>query len=486
MRKHRWYEHLLLLGLLCLLAGVGYLSFERGSRGQFDFRHFYLDARYVWEHAELNPHLDEQVPPDERRQLPFYLPAVPLALAPITAFGRTPAAIVWSLAQMAALALSLSILWRWWVCSSPLKKGTGSEPNPLGNGENALPRGARTLFQRTDRDCDVPDSSVWAVRLPQEPVAYARRLPRPAATGAFAVAVLLAVPAFLEAGKFNQLSYFVLALVLAAVTALERERPKLAGALFGVAAVLKLLPGIFLIWLLLKRRWSAAIALVVVALVFALVPPLSVFGPQRTAEYHRQWWLYNVQGEAAQGLLSADLAEHFIDRRNQSIAQVLARLTWPAHPYAAPGQPVHLDPQTCARLAYGITAVLLLALLWVTRRPWHQLSPHRRHAEAAVYAIGMLVFSPLLRQYYLVWAVPALVLLARIAVDNTAMSSGVRSQRLGQVGLVVWAAGMVVWAWRIARVLGAHLLMLITIGVLLLWATNEPAGPPRLNRDEKA
>lgn len=452
MRKHRWYEHLLLLGLLCLLAGVGYLSFERGSRGQFDFRHFYLDARYVWEHAEPNPHLDEQVPPDERRQLPFYLPAVPLALAPITAFGRTPAAIVWSLAQMAALALSLSILWRWWVC----------------------------------RDCDVPDSSVWAVRLPQEPVAYARRLPRPAATGAFAVAVLLAVPAFLEAGKFNQLSYFVLALVLAAVTALERERPKLAGALFGVAAVLKLLPGIFLIWLLLKRRWSAAIALVVVALVFALVPPLSVFGPQRTAEYHRQWWLYNVQGEAAQGLLSADLAEHFIDRRNQSIAQVLARLTWPEHPYAAPSQPVHLDPQTCARLAYGITGVLLLALLWVTRRPWHQLSPHRRHAEAAVYAIGMLVFSPLLRQYYLVWAVPALVLLARIAVDNTAMSSGVRSQRLGQVGLVVWAAGMVAWAWRIARVLGAHLLMLITIGVLLLWATNEPAGPPRLNRDEKA
>ena len=449
MRKFHWYDYLLGLGIVGLLAGVGYLSFERGSRGQFDFRHFYLDARYVWEHAELNPHLDEQVPPDERRQLPFYLPAVPLALAPVTAFGRTPAAIVWSLAQMAALGLSLGMLWRWWVC----------------------------------RDQDGPDSLAWAVPLSEQPVAYARRLSRPAAVGAFGVAIVLAVPAFLEAGKFNQLSYFVLALILGAVTALERQRPKLAGALLGVAAVLKLLPAIFLVWLLLKRRWSAAVTFVVVALAVALLPPLAAFGPQKTAAYHQQWWAYNVRGDAAQGLLNADLAEHFIDRRNQSIAQVLARLTWSEHPYAAPMQPVRLDPQTCARLAYGITGVLLLALIWTTRQPWDRLSLRRRHAEAAVYAIGMLVFSPLLRQYYLVWAVPALVLLARIAVDNTAVPPATRSQRLGQIGLAVWALGMLAWAWRVARIVGAHLLMLIAVSILLLWATREPAGAQQVRHD---
>lgn len=428
MHRRPWYEYLLGLALLCLLAGVGYLSFERGSRGQFDFRHFYLDARYVWEHAELNPNLDDRVPPDERRQLPFYLPVVPLALSLITAFGRTPAAVVWSLAQVAALGFSLYFLWQW--CR--------------------------------------------------------RDIARAPALAAFAVSVLLAVPAFLEAGKFNQLSYFVLVLVLGAVHALDRERPRTAGALFGVAAVLKLLPGIFLIWLLLKRRWSAAVTFALVAVLVALVPPLAVFGPQKTATYYEQWWAYNAEGSAAQGLLQADLAEHFIDRRNQSIAHVLARLTWIEHPYAAPLQPVHLDPQTCARLAYGITGVLLLALLWVTRRPWNSLSTQRRHAESAVYAIGMLVFSPLLRQYYLVWAVPALVLLARIAVDDRAVLPRVPSQRLGQVGLLLWAAGMIAWAWRIARVLGAHLLMLIAISVLLLWATSEPAGTPPVRRDEKA
>jgi alpha-1,2-mannosyltransferase len=428
MGKPRWYEYLLGLGLICLLAGVGYLSFERGNRALFDFRHFYLDARYVWEHGELNPNLDEQVPPDERRQLPFYLPAVPLALSPLTAFGRGTCAAAWALGQMAALGFSLYVLWQW------CRRDTARAP----------------------------------------------------AAGAFGVALLLAIPAFLEAAKFNQLSYFVLALILGAMAALDRERPRTAGALLGVAAVLKLLPGIFLIWLLLKRRWSAAVTFVVVALAVALGPPLAVFGPQKTAEYHRQWWVYNAQGNAAQGLLKADLAEHFIDRRNQSIAQVLARLTWSEHPYAAPTQLVHLDPQTCARLAYGITAILLAALLWVTRRPWDVLTVRRRHAEAAVYAIGMLVFSPLLRQYYLVWAIPALVLLARIAVDNRTVLPGVPSQRLGQISMAIWALGMAAWAWRIARVLGAHLLMLIIVGVLLLWATNESPVRPRVRPDRPA
>ena len=432
MAERRIFERLVAVGVGLILLIVGGMSFDRAARGRFDFHHFFLDARYVWEHAGLNPNFDDPEP-DRRRQLPFYLPVVPLALSPLTAFGRTAAAVVWSMAQVAALGISLYILWRWCMRSNAAD----------------------------------PASSAWAVPVPAAPVAYARDRARLPAVGAFGATILLAVPAFLEAGKFNQLSYFVLALILGGVTAVECARPKTAGVLFGAAAVLKLLPAIFLVWLLLKRRWTAAITLVVVGLVLAFVPPLVVFGPQRTLEYHQQWWGYNVRGDSASGLLKADLPDHFIDRRNQSIPQVLARLTWSEHPFAAPIQPIQLEPQTCTWLAYGISGVLLAALMWATRRSWSGLAPQRRHAEAAVYAISMLVFSPLLRQYYLVWAVPALALLARMAVDETAP----RAQRLGQVGLGVWALGMIVWIWPLARVLGAHLFMLLVLGVLLLCAT---------------
>jgi hypothetical protein len=366
------YDRLLNLGLVVLLLGVGVLSFDRASRGRYDFHHFYRDARHVWERRELNPNLTDPVP-ERRRQLPFYLPVVALALSPLTAFGWLPAALLWSAAQVAALGYSLTILRRWFA------EGAAPPPPVVG----------------------------------------------------FILAILLALPALAEAGKFNQLSYFVLVLVLGAVRALDRARPLAAGALLGAAAVLKLLPGVFLLWLLLKRRWRAAGAMVAATVILAVAPPLVVFGPQRTVAYHREWWEYNVGCGWAAGIPESDLGAepttapatvpaHFLDHRNQSIAQVLARLTQPDHPFAAPFQPLQLDPTACAWLARGLRVLLLAGLVWGTRRTWEALPINRRHAEAAVYAIGMLVFSPLLRQYYLVWSVPGLVLLARAAADGAA------------------------------------------------------------------
>ena len=411
MTPRHFHDRLLNLGLVLLLVVLGGMSLHRAARGRFDFHHFYLDARYVWEHGELNPDLSPVIPnhphADSVRQLPFYLPVVALTLSPITALGRVPAAIVWAAAQVAALGYSLRVLRRW-----------ATENNTS-----------------------------------------------PGASVAFALAILLALPALIEAAKFNQFSYFVLALVLGASSALDRRRPLTAGALLGVAAVLKLLPAIFLPWLLLKRRWSAAASFVVASVAFTALPPLAVFGPHRSLEYHQQWWEHNVRGDSAGGLLKTDLPDHFIDWRNQSIVQVLARLTWPEHPFAVPWRPLQLDRRACTGLAYVVSGGLLLALLLATRRPWPQLSISRCRAEMAVYAIGMLVFSPLLRQYYLVWAIPGLVLLARVAADEGSR----RARRLGLLGLGVWTVGMLAWMWPSARIVGAHLVMLIVLSVLLLW-----------------
>ncbi len=420
----RWLD----LGLLVLLLSLGLVSFHRASRGRYDFHHFYLDARYVWEHRQINSD-STNVDPDRRRQLPFYLPVVPLLLAPLAGLGRLGAALVWSAVQVAALGFSLRLLWQW----AGLAADHESASNLTG-----LPRQQKLRV------------------------------------GIFAVAVLLALPALLEAAKFNQLSYFVLVLVLGAAWALDRGRPAVAGIFLGVATALKLLPAIFLPWLLLKRQWVAAATLVAAAAGLALLPPLLVFGPPKTLEYHRQWWDYNVRGQAAQGLLDQELPEHFIDRRNQSIPQVLARLTWPQHPHAVAFQPLRLDQPSCVALAYGLAVILFALLAWTTRRPWERLTLDQRHAEAAAYAIGMLVFSPLLRQYYLVWAVPGLVLLARLASGGVPTAASARrwsSRRLGWAGLAIWAGGMLAWIWPTARLLGAHLIMLIALGATLLYAT---------------
>lgn len=437
--EHR-YELGLRLALVVLLMTVGVVSFDRARRGEFDFEHFYHDACYVWQHGDLPPM--EAGNRGEQRRLPFYLPVVSLLLAPLTAGGRVPMALVWAAGQVAALGYSLRVLRRW-----------AGETPPSATQRTGPARGGLVL----------------------------------------ALAAVLAVPALTEAAKFNQLSFFVLALVLGASQALDRERPRWAGVLLGLTALLKLLPGIFLVWLLLKRRWSAAAALVGTVVALAFLPALAAFGWQRTLAYHRQWWSYNVAGDAARGLLNPELREHFIDHRNQSIAQVLARLTWAEHPYRVRWQPAQLAPQTCTRAAYGIAGGLLIVLARRTRRRWQELDVHGRHAEVAAYAIAMLALSPLVRQYYLVWVLPALVLFAREALLKEQWHAGstrALRARIGWLGLGTWLIGMAAWLSETARAYGAHLVLLVVIGVLMLWTTarlpaenapanGEPAGATR-------
>ncbi|HMQ16714.1 MAG TPA: glycosyltransferase 87 family protein [Phycisphaerae bacterium] len=403
--RDRW----LLAGLIAVAGLAGLVSYDRASRLRYDFRHFYLDAEFVWRNGGLNPLL---LSPnhDAQRQLPFYLPAVSVLIAPLGALGPAGGAAAWTAIQVGSLAASLWVLAGWHAGAAP-----------------AAPAGA--------------------VRL-----------------GPLALATACALPALIVAAQFNQLTLPVLALLLLALQRLERGAPWQAGALLAAATLIKLLPAVFLPWLVLKRQWGALAGFVVAFAGLAAIPPLAMFGPERTITYHRQWWEHNAGGAAAQGMVDDDLDEHFTDRRNQSIATVIARLCWPEHPHATRWQPLSLDRQTCLRLALGITAGLALVLAWLTRVPWIDLGAERRRCEFAVYCIAMLVLSPLLRQYYLAWVLPALVL-----ISTGAGCESHRRRRGAWTGLGLWVLAMALWAWRPARLYGAHLLILIVIAAVQFW-----------------
>lgn len=399
-----------LLGVIAstaLVAIAGVVSFDRANRSKFDFHHFYLDAAYVWQHAALNPDLDGPNR-EARRHLPFYLPAVPLMLAPLTAAGLRPAAAAWSLAHALTLAYCLVLLARRYI-----------------------PRGSSA---------------------PNMPL--------------LAIACVLVSPAVYEAARFNQFSFIVLALVLAGVAALSDRRPWLGGGLLGLAAVIKLLPAVFAVWLILKRKWAALAAFGITAAAVAVLPCLAVFGPQRTLAYHRQWVQHNIVGVLTQGELDPDERGHFVDHRNQSVPEVLSRLFLSEHPNRVPLQPLQLNDWSVRLISGALLIGLAAALLWITRRPMDALTDVQIQSEAAVYLLAMLIFSPLFRMYYLVWALPALLLLARF---GTAGSSR-REQIIGRVGLLLWIAGQVAWLSESARNYGVHLWLLIALSALLLSA----------------
>lgn len=398
--------------MTALCGAVGIVSFIQAAKMDYDFHHFYLDAAYVWEHGALNPNFDagEAL---SRRQLPFYLPAVPLLLAPLAAAGPLVAAGIWACGQAGSLAYVLSALRRW-------AGGVRAESTVMFAG-------------------------------------------------------LLAAPVIYEAARFNQLSLPILAAVVGAGGALDRSRAGRAGVLFGLAASVKLLPAIFLPWLALTRRWRALALALIAAGLINIVPPLLVFGPRLTAEYHAQWWQRNVLGPPVRGMADSTLREHFVDHRNQSIPAVLSRVLVAEHPYRAAWQPITLSEPNALRLAYAVWAVLLAVALIVTRG-----APPRRSAktaagvssallrmQVAMLLLAMLVLSPLVRTYYLVFALPALA----CVVDAARGRGWIGARVAGTAGVVIWLAGMAGWLSNGARLYGVHVWMLLLLGAALLGAS---------------
>jgi hypothetical protein len=449
--KARW---IILALAICLLGSAAVVCFERARRNRFDFSHFYHDATYVWRHGML-PRLPDPLVREsllaptaasetDQRRLSFYLPSIPVLLAPLMGLGLRAAAAVWTALQVAALGCVLLILRRWALDTPP---GLG-------------PSAASQQFREAERG--VSRGASGALTL--------------------IVAACFALAALYEWARFNQLTVMILALVLGGVLALQRGQRIAGGGLLGLAAVIKLLPAIFLPWLLLKRQWTAAMVFVAVFAYVAVVPSLVAFGPAQTRRYYEQWWRTNVHGAAGHGMTDAALREHFIDYRNQALPAVLARLAWSEHPYRVEHQPFHLSAAACYRIGFAVIATLGLALLWFTRRPVAfgaaaSGSPATRPLliETALVLLAMLVLSPLLRTYYLAWALPALVVFTDAA--RAEMPAALR--RAGTAGLLIWLAGMLGWLFPAARTLGVHFVMLLAMAGVLVWIREQPSAISR-------
>ncbi|QEL13757.1 glycosyltransferase family 87 protein [Limnoglobus roseus] len=105
--------------------------------------------------------------------------------------------------------------------------------------------------------------------------------------GGFAPALGAAVACWIEQvrreAETGQCDWLLLgALVLAAVT-LDR-RPIVAGVLLGFAVNVKYVPIVFVVWLLIRRRWTAAIAAIGATVLWAVLPAL-VLGWDRNLDY---------------------------------------------------------------------------------------------------------------------------------------------------------------------------------------------------------
>ena len=209
---------------------------------------------------------------------------------------------------------------------------------------------------------------------------YARDRGRVAATAALAALALPMQPVLMNftAGQVNLL---LLLLVLLDLTGRNRWW---TGAGVGLAAGIKLSPAIFVVYLLLTRRFRAAA--VAVATFGATVLAGFVALPRDSAAF----WSANLLDPAR---ITGD--RDALPAENQSIRGALARLLDIAD---VPGA-----------IWFPVAAVIALAALWIAVRM------HRRHRELlslSVVGVAMVLVTPWVWTHYWVWFIPFFVMAA--------------------------------------------------------------------------
>ena len=330
-----------------LIAIPAWNGLDRIRHHQIDFPLFWQDGRHVWESGRIDP----------AGRLEWYLPPVPLAFAALGAlpYDEVPSEeLTWSRTVRRQPAGLL-----WWAVNVAL--------------------------------------TVWIVRT------IGRRLAA-APSGDWPVhqflPVLLLCPALYQAFRYNQLSVSALALLLAGYLAMERRRDSLAGALLGLAALYKLLPALFVVMLVAKRRWRALIAWGVTIVAVDAGAALGVGGPGQIVQLHRRW-LRNVRAAGHVAILYGDDGT-LRSASNFALPAVIARVDGGRSEFA---RNVLVGGATLALVGLGLGAYLR-TIVRGTRRS----DERSARIEFALTCVIMLWAASLQRGYHLLLLYPAVAI----------------------------------------------------------------------------
>ena len=337
-----------------------------GIRNHFFDLLIYRDAMRWWEAG--NP-LYEFFQPDETQgRLEFtYPPFAAFLLRPLA--WLTEKQTVWVYVVIALAALAASV---WWLVR-PLAGAT-----------------AGSLARRQTS--------------PIQP--WRRRGP---AWFVFALAFVLAtgLEPIREAFSFGQINIVLWALILLDLLVLLPRGSRLVGVGIGLATAIKIVPGIFIVYLLVTRRWMAAAV--------AAGTTLAATAIAAAAAPHDSWTYFTERLPRGEGVGQLHYAF------NQSVMGTLARL-------AQPGSP--------SRVLWLILALGILGYgLWRAAR-----LAGAGDEVAAIAVVGLVgsLASPITWVHHIFWFVPALVVL----VDS------------GRRGLVAFAGAVY---------------LTVTVSVVALW-----------------
>lgn len=239
--------------------------------------------------------------------------------------------------------------------------------------------------------------------------------------GLFALIFVLLVPMAMNVIARCETDLLVLAPVAAALMLLAGGRKSFwAGCLLGFAAAFKVLPALFGVYLLCRRKWSAAFGMIAAGLFCTVLLPVIVFGPKRAVDLHISWYRNVVAPYHSSG--AGKVIGSAARPSNQSLAAALERYLRPLPVKLRRGKRLYniniasLSSVTVRRILKGLQALIGLGLVFVwaycTRK---DEKPRTRAVLFGLVAPGILLLSDLsLTTHHVLLLVPLSVMVVRM------------------------------------------------------------------------
>ncbi len=262
------------------------------------------------------------------------------------------------------------------------------------------------------------------------------RLPKPLLFGLVGVctAAAFTLEPFRQTFSFGQINIYLGLLVALDLLVLGRRGSKWTGVGIGLAAAIKLTPGIFIVYLLVVGRWRAAITAMSAAVGFTLASAL--IAPTETWRYFTSlmWETSRV------GFLDTTM--------NQSVNGLLARLS-------SPLPPGHLEWLLLA-------GALAVVGFWRARRA--ALAGDELAGMTLAGLVGVLV-SPVSWVHHIIWVFPAMVILTQrlVGAISALMRDDGRSERTLTARIVqvvsysvLMTTGLAIWCTPTATLMNVR------------------------------
>lgn len=429
-----------------VFSGIWGGLFIRGLNPGFDWKLFVEGCRYFWEHRGFGG----------QGWMFGYTPGGFFFLMPFTVWLTSPWGLLLHVAGNAAAAIgSVWVVHRWW---------TGGR---LGGG------------------------IVWPVLL-----------------------VAINIQQVLQ---MNQLSLWVLVLCAGGLALAGRGWPFWGGALIGLAVAIKVMPLVLLGYFGCRGQWRALLGVAAGVIALDVVPSVLFLGYDGAAVEHRAWrersgwysptaqiyeplrlgiyhhrsnfsypsvlvrWLRGLPEVEEMVVLRGDPPAEAVEaaraglRGNQAL--VVDPLPLDGKPWARQVLPISrsVPRWSAARwpaervwwvwaASVGLGMGLLAVWTWWTGRigqgrDWP--------AASAAWMLSMFWLTPLMMNYYLVLAFPAMAVVWLELVRSRRKTPG---RWLAIVGLAAWVVGEACIGWRDVRWYGVHWVVLAVLGAAVVWA----------------